>query len=119
MISVTGLVKTFGMNHVLTGLSLEAAEGECIVLRGPNGSGKSTLVRCIARLIDPTAGEVLLEGRGHVRAEFVGPAVAAVSPGDVNFSVTTPLPVITRSVKAATPLTAWMPGPFSLWPCEG
>ena len=41
-------------------LSIE--EGETFVCMGLSGSGKSTLIRHINRLIDPTAGEVLVEG---------------------------------------------------------
>src|SRR3954454_16368395 len=41
--------------------------GEGFVVMGLSGSGKSTLVRCLTRLIEPTAGEVLIEGR-DVRA---------------------------------------------------
>src|SRR3546814_10639584 len=35
---------------------------------GLSGSGKSTLVRCLSRLIEPTAGEIILEGRDLLRA---------------------------------------------------
>lgn len=37
--------------------------GEIFVIMGLSGSGKSTIVRCMSRLIEPTAGEVLLDGR--------------------------------------------------------
>src|SRR5215203_540553 len=40
--------------------SVEASELVCVV--GPSGCGKTTLLRCIAGLLEPTAGEVLLEG---------------------------------------------------------
>lgn len=43
-------------------VGFSVAPGETFVVMGLSGSGKSTLVRCIARLIDPTAGEVLLGG---------------------------------------------------------
>ena len=43
-------------------VGFSVAPGETFVVMGLSGSGKSTLVRCIARLIDPTAGEVLLDG---------------------------------------------------------
>jgi glycine betaine/proline transport system ATP-binding protein len=44
-------------------VSLDIRKGEMLVVMGLSGSGKSTLVRCLARLIDATAGEVLIEGR--------------------------------------------------------
>lgn len=42
---------------------LDVHEGEIFVIMGLSGSGKSTLVRCLTRLIDPTVGEVLFDGR--------------------------------------------------------
>jgi glycine betaine/proline transport system ATP-binding protein len=43
-------------------VSFEAQPGELFVVMGLSGSGKSTLVRCLTRLIEPTAGEVLFDG---------------------------------------------------------
>jgi glycine betaine/proline transport system ATP-binding protein len=42
--------------------SFDVNEGEILVVMGLSGSGKSTLVRCINRLIEPTAGKVLVDG---------------------------------------------------------
>ncbi len=49
-------------------VSLEAHAGEILVVMGLSGSGKSTLVRCLSRLIEPTAGEIFFEGRDLLRA---------------------------------------------------
>ncbi len=43
--------------------TLSVGRGEIFVIMGLSGSGKSTLVRCLARLIEPTAGRVEFEGR--------------------------------------------------------
>jgi glycine betaine/proline transport system ATP-binding protein len=43
-------------------VSFEVAPGEVFVVMGLSGSGKSTLVRCLTRLIEPTAGEVVIDG---------------------------------------------------------
>jgi glycine betaine/proline transport system ATP-binding protein len=48
-------------------VSFEVQEGEIFVVMGLSGSGKSTLVRCLSRLIEPTRGEILLDGRDVVR----------------------------------------------------
>ncbi len=47
----------------LRDISIEIARGELFVVMGLSGCGKSTLVRCINRLIDPSAGQVWLNGR--------------------------------------------------------
>ena len=44
-------------------VSVEIERGETFVVMGLSGSGKSTLVRCLNRLIEPTAGEILVGGR--------------------------------------------------------
>ncbi len=44
-------------------VSFDVEEGEILVVMGLSGSGKSTLVRCINRLIKPTAGKVILDGQ--------------------------------------------------------
>ena len=49
---------TVGVNEA----SFDVAEGELLVVMGLSGSGKSTLLRCINRLIEPTAGQVLIDG---------------------------------------------------------
>lgn len=43
-------------------VSFEIKKGETFVVMGLSGSGKSTLVRCISRLIDPTAGKMIIDG---------------------------------------------------------
>ena len=42
---------------------MELQSGECVGLIGPNGAGKSTLIKMISDIIDPNAGEVLLNGK--------------------------------------------------------
>ncbi len=50
-------------------VSLAVAKGEIFVIMGLSGSGKSTLVRCFTRLIEPTAGDLLLEGHDLLAAD--------------------------------------------------
>ncbi len=47
---------------------IEVTAGEIFVIMGLSGSGKSTLVRCLSRLVEATAGEVIFEGRDLLRA---------------------------------------------------
>lgn len=56
-----------GVNVGLIDVSLSIAKGEIFVIMGLSGSGKSTLVRHFNRLIDPTAGEILIDGEDILR----------------------------------------------------
>ena len=48
--------------------TLDVSRGEIFVIMGLSGSGKSTLVRCLARLIEPSAGQVMFGGRNLLDA---------------------------------------------------
>ena len=49
--------------HALTNISLHVKRGECVVLKGSSGSGKSTLLSLIAGLMQPSQGEVRVDGK--------------------------------------------------------
>ena len=56
------LSRSFGALEALRDFSLTIAPGQCVALIGANGSGKSTAVRTLAGLLEPSAGEVRVEG---------------------------------------------------------
>ena len=61
MLTLEGLSKTYKTGDAaLTDVSLSVPKGQIMGLIGPSGAGKSTLIRCINRLVDPTAGRILL-----------------------------------------------------------
>ncbi len=62
MISIKGLVKSYGDLKVLKGIDLDVHRGEKVVVLGPSGSGKSTMLRCINALEDPDAGSINVDG---------------------------------------------------------
>lgn len=61
-IKVNNLHKYFGKLEVIKGINLEINKGEVVCIIGPSGSGKSTFLRCINRLEEPTAGEIIVDG---------------------------------------------------------
>ncbi|WHO75507.1 amino acid ABC transporter ATP-binding protein (plasmid) [Rhizobium sp. BT03] len=52
----------YGDLEVLKGVDLDIAAGTVTCIIGPSGSGKSTLLRCMNRLVEPKAGDILLDG---------------------------------------------------------
>ena len=60
------LMEKTGCTAAVRDVSFEVSPGEVFVVMGLSGSGKSTLVRCLTRLIEPTAGEVLIDGEDVV-----------------------------------------------------
>jgi branched-chain amino acid transport system ATP-binding protein len=74
VLEVRDLSKQFGGIHAVEGVSFDVNEGEILGIIGPNGSGKSTLFNCILGQLQPSAGEVRLDGH----------AVTGMRPCDLN-----------------------------------
>lgn len=62
MIEIRDMNKWYGEFHVLKNINLSVTKGERIVIAGPSGSGKSTLIRCINRLEEHQAGQIIVDG---------------------------------------------------------
>jgi len=63
------LMDRTGCTAAVRDVSFDVAPGEVFVVMGLSGSGKSTLVRCLTRLIEPTSGEVVIEGEDIRKAD--------------------------------------------------
>ena len=74
VLEVRDLRKSFGGIVAVDGVSFEVEEKEILGIIGPNGSGKSTLFNCILGQLQPSAGDVRLDGR----------AVTGMRPCDIN-----------------------------------
>jgi glycine betaine/proline transport system ATP-binding protein len=61
-------LKDAGYVTAVADATLSVSRGEIFVIMGLSGSGKSTLVRCLARLIEPSAGEITFAGRNLLAA---------------------------------------------------
>lgn len=62
-ISIKGLNKSFGDNHVLRDFNLEVKKGESVAVIGKSGSGKSVLIKCIIGLMHPEKGDIIVLGK--------------------------------------------------------
>src|SRR5467141_389736 len=75
MLRIKGLTKRYPTGDLaLKGIDFDVPDGQVMALIGPSGAGKSTVIRCINRLVEPTAGTVALNdtvitglGRGELR----------------------------------------------------
>src|SRR3982751_1546128 len=67
MLEIRTLAKTYGsgdkVTQALREVSFSVDDGEFVTVVGPSGCGKTTLLKCIAGLLRPSRGEVLLRGR--------------------------------------------------------
>lgn len=62
MLKVTNLVKYYKKFLAVDNLSFEVADGEIVGLLGPNGAGKTTVLRCVTGIVQPTEGEIHIDG---------------------------------------------------------
>jgi osmoprotectant transport system ATP-binding protein len=63
MIELQDVSKSYGAQRVVDRISLHVEAGETLVLLGGSGSGKTTTMKMINRLIEPTSGTILVDGR--------------------------------------------------------
>jgi branched-chain amino acid transport system ATP-binding protein len=63
ILEIAGLQKSFGLVHIIQGLSLDVREGECHAIIGPNGAGKSTLFNLVSGRFAPSSGTIKLRGK--------------------------------------------------------
>jgi ABC-2 type transport system ATP-binding protein len=70
-LEVRTLTKTYRRVPVVNGVSFGVKSGEITGYLGPNGSGKSTTVKMLMGLVEPTSGQILLDGE-DVRRDFIG-----------------------------------------------
>jgi putative spermidine/putrescine transport system ATP-binding protein len=66
-LSLRGLTKRYQGTVAIDDLTLDVAAGEFLTLLGPSGSGKTTVLMAIAGFVQPTSGEILLDGRPITR----------------------------------------------------
>lgn len=80
MLTVENLVKQYKQFRAVDGLSFAIQPGEIVGLLGPNGAGKTTALRCIAGILRPTDGRVLINGYDIVQDQAKAKAGLAFVP---------------------------------------
>lgn len=85
ILNIENLTKTYGIvsnqTKALCGITFQVMPGEFLGIMGSSGSGKSTLLNCIATVIKPTGGSIMMEGKklqslgGKALAEYRGKTV--------------------------------------------
>jgi lipooligosaccharide transport system ATP-binding protein len=100
VLRVAGLVKRYGDNEVVRGLTFAIRRGECFGLLGPNGAGKTTTLRCCLGLIDPDGGTIEMVGLPVPQAARAARIRVGVVPQvdnlDPDFTVTENLEIYGR-----------------------
>ena len=77
LLSVEGLDKIYPTGQrALTGVNVVIDRPQVVAIIGSSGAGKSTFIRCINRLVEPTAGRILLNGQDIVQLDRRGLRVA-------------------------------------------
>jgi len=61
-LNLVGIVKEFGPNRVLNNVDFHVGKGEIVAIVGQNGAGKSTLMNIVAGVLQPTMGQIFLNG---------------------------------------------------------
>ncbi len=70
ILSVKNLNKTYaGGFQALKNIDLEIQKGEIFALLGPNGAGKTTLIGCVCGVVNPTSGDILVDGH-NIKEDF-------------------------------------------------
>ena len=69
ILEIDSLKKYYGkqgsQTKALNGITFQVMEGEFLGIMGSSGSGKSTLLNCIATVIEPSSGRILMKGRDY------------------------------------------------------
>ncbi len=63
ILKLDGITKSFGTNHVLKGVNIDAAPGQSLVIIGGSGSGKSVMLKTALGLLTPDSGRILFDGK--------------------------------------------------------
>src|SRR5271157_753498 len=62
-LEIQNICLNYGQRFVIKGLSFQLQTGELLGLVGPNGCGKTSIIKSLSRILSPSSGRILLEGK--------------------------------------------------------
>jgi ABC-2 type transport system ATP-binding protein len=83
LVQVIGLIKTFGKNEAVKGVSFTIGKGEIFGLLGPNGAGKSTTINIMCGYLEPTSGDTIIDGISVTREPMNVKRLLGVVPQEI------------------------------------
>lgn len=120
MLEIRGLTKRFGEVRAVDGCLLKIEAGELVGVIGRSGAGKSTLLRLINRLIEPTDGAILSDGRdiGGLKGRALRRWRAECAMIFQQFNLAPRLDVLTNVLVGAIDRRPLLPTMFKQFPAE-
>ena len=83
LVQVIDLIKTFGKNEAVKGVSFTIGKGEIFGLLGPNGAGKSTTINIMCGYLEPTSGDTIIDGISVSREPMHVKSLLGVVPQEI------------------------------------
>jgi ABC-2 type transport system ATP-binding protein len=83
LVQVIDLIKTFGKNEAVKGVSFTIGKGEIFGLLGPNGAGKSTTINIMCGYLQPTSGDTIIDGISVIREPMHVKNLIGVVPQEI------------------------------------
>ena len=84
VLAARNVAKSYGSVHALKGVNFDIHRGQVTTLFGENGAGKSTLMKILSGVVQPTSGEIILDG------EPTPKRATAASPSSIRSSASRP-----------------------------
>lgn len=81
-VAVRQLAKNYGYLWALKETTVEFHSGECVALLGPNGAGKTTFLRLLSTLLQPSTGEIELDGRSLYGSSILRARIGLLAPNE-------------------------------------
>jgi phosphonate transport system ATP-binding protein len=120
MLSIQSLGKRFGGKPALDGVTVDIADGSFVGVIGRSGAGKSTLLRCINRLVDPSEGHIIFQGKDITQLRGRGLRDWRSSCGMIfqQFNLAGRLDVLTNVLMGRINHMPLVPALMKAWPDE-